>query len=558
MPIRQWDRQVEPETRDELITELSLWHLSQVTSLSSLEIKNKIFDLILRKDIKGLVGMDLDPGSFTSAIDLYNLSQVLAFFQKRKDLDIGIDREAVAYRKFIESEESCRLVNERIQMWNRKKFHFSPDVDLILYKAARKISAILGEVPQLEDLRPRFGPGASTQITKRLASARAKLSEPFCCSEDLLPMASCLLEEMPGWVFRPEDPDRALVPVVIHDAKLCFVPKNAKTDRAICVEPSLNSMWQLAIGDDITRRLKRFGVDLSDQTRNQSLAREGSITGALATLDLSSASDSLSRELVFHLLGYEWATFLDYFRSGFVQYGKVRMKLHKFSSMGNGFTFPLESLIFYALASSCCESKKELERTSVYGDDIIIPVERAPLLIKALSDVGFTTNEKKSFIAGPFRESCGKDYLMGIDVRPSFLKDGLTGADAFVLHNYYVRTWQPEPAKIVFSYISPDLVLKGPDGFGDGHLLSDDWIPTPKGRNLGWCGYIFDTYTYKSRKSFRVLPGDRVLPLYSIYMRENVPVVERNKEFHYAKDRLGVTLPGTRGYKRISIYTLKK
>jgi hypothetical protein len=83
MPIRQWDRQVEPETRDELITELSLWHLSQVTSLSSLEIKNKIFDLILRKDIKGLVGMDLDPGSFTSAIDLYNLSQVLAFFQEK-------------------------------------------------------------------------------------------------------------------------------------------------------------------------------------------------------------------------------------------------------------------------------------------------------------------------------------------------------------------------------------------------------------------------------------------------------------------------------------------
>jgi hypothetical protein len=133
---------------------------------------------------------------------------------------------------------------------------------------------------------------------------------------------------------------------MIDDGKLEFVPKNAKTFRSTVTEPVLNGLTQLAIGDFLFDRLKRSGLDLRDQTRNQRLALEGSLTGALATLDLSSASDTISRELVYHLLPLEWAHFLGLSRTGHIKYRGQRYTLEKFSSMGNGYTFPLESLIF--------------------------------------------------------------------------------------------------------------------------------------------------------------------------------------------------------------------
>ena len=186
-------------------------------------------------------------------------------------------------------------------------------------------------------------------------------------------------------------------------------------------------------------RLRRFGIDLSSQERNKNLARIGSLTKALATLDLSSASDMISIELVYHLLPIEWVFFLKYFRTPVVEYQGNRHVLEKFSSMGNGFTFPLESLIFYALAISCVEEKELFDCVSVYGDDIIIPVKYYDTLVQVLTCCGFSVNKSKSFKNGPFRESCGGDYYEGIDIRPVYLKDRLSGFDAFRLHNFFSR-----------------------------------------------------------------------------------------------------------------------
>jgi hypothetical protein len=533
--------------------------------------------LIYTWDIRGLVEYELVYSSSDDVTTLRHLRQILAYFQKRVDLDIGVDREAVAFQKFEDSERLCAQTNDIFQKWRRKEFYFPRDVNLVLYKASQKIAAILGDVPNLDTLNPRFGPGATTNITKREASARRKLAGGFVCSEDLLPMLVECLEEMPGWIPFGES-DSAVVNVAVRDGTLRFVPKSAKTDRAIVVEPVVNSMYQLAIGDHLARLLRRVGVDITDQTRNQTLAREGSITGALATLDLSSASDTVARELVAHLLPLDWFFFLDYFRTGSIQYNGQHIRLQKFSSMGNGFTFPLETLIFFALAASCCEGKGELEKVSVYGDDIIIPSNRYELLVKVLRCVGFIPNASKSFSSGPFRESCGKDYFLGFDIRPSYIKDALSGEDAFVLHNYFVRTWQPEPASLILAYISEPMKIFGPDGYGDGHLLGD-WIPHPCKREWGWCGYTFETFINKPVRKFRVLAGDSVLPSYSIYMRGELDLEPPERGFHPSvlrkiaarmikvpsreaalydrKGRLGDVLPGSRGFKKISIYTFK-
>jgi hypothetical protein len=199
----------------------------------------------------------------------------------------------VAFSAFEQSERDCAATNALLRSWASGGFQFPPDVESVLFRAQRKIASVLGDVPSLSALKPRFGPGATTQLQKRTSSARRKLGQKFACSEDLVPHLKHVLAEMPGWITWEGDSETAVVSVDIYRGILRFVPKNALTDRSIVVEPMLNSMFQIGIGDYIARRLRVFGIDISDQTRNQNLALEGSISNALATLDLSSASDTI-------------------------------------------------------------------------------------------------------------------------------------------------------------------------------------------------------------------------------------------------------------------------
>jgi hypothetical protein len=411
------------------------------------------------------------------------------------------------------------------------------------------------------------------------------------CSEECLPIAKAILEELPllseaicSYEKIDEDGDEWFgINLHLHDGRLEFVPKNAKTYRSVIVEPVLNGLYQLALGDHMTRRLAAFGVDLRDQTRNQDLALSGSLTGDLATLDLSAASDSVSTELVFSLLPLDWAIGLARGRTGHVLYRGNRLALEKFSSMGNGFTFPLQSLIFWALARAICDND---ETVSVYGDDIILPSARSAEFIRLLTCTGFTVNEEKSYTEGPFRESCGRDFYRGIDVRPYFQKEWVSPRTLFTLHNYYVRRGLCDFAERVLSWIHPALRLYGPDGYGDGHLLGS-WNRERKPSHVrkGWAGYTFTTFSLKGRKDIRPqLPGDYVFPSYSIYQRSAVNLVPSNagpqglpgglmawskghgvveESLPLPDQKIGdgtfvkaASLPGTEDrYKRVAIYT---
>jgi hypothetical protein len=576
MRITRWDQLLRTDQSNEVLFHLSRWHLSQCSeSKQANEVKN----LVEVQDLYGLCHYSLSYSDIT-VNDYRHLRQVLAFFQKRRDIVLGIDTRAVAWSKAVEAEALCLETNQIFRKYFRGGFCFPLDVESVLFRAQRKISAILGDLPSLEDLKLRFGPGATTQVKKKDASARRKLAQKFSCSEDAIRYLPELLAELPLWSGVSLTKDSVTVPVTVERGRVDFVPKTAKTDRTIAVEPMLNSMVQLAIGDYMAVRLRSAGVDIRDQTRNQRLAREGSITGALATLDLSSASDTIASGLVESLLPFEWWDFLRAFRTGVVSSPDGDIRQQKFSSMGNGFTFPLETLIFFSLAEACCESE-DYEKVSVYGDDIIVPVYAVPLLTKVLTSCGFLVNASKSFSSGPFRESCGKDYLLGTDVRPCYIKDALSGQSCFVLHNFYVRTEQPEPAAYIRTLIDESLAIYGPDGFGDGHLLGD-YTPVPSNRERGWGGYTFETYTFKERRAFYRLGADYVFPSYSIYAKgdsSELPLEEGAKSlflrrrshgafrpersdanyvFQSGRVSLVDTLPGVNGYKRIKVYTFGK
>lgn len=546
--LAHWLEEYDPAESTDLLRDQALSHALRGGALG-----RKIATLIHGQRFREICEFEFDYAALDSAgytaSQVYHCRQAVGFFSKLENLEIGIDKEKVAWEKFLETEKACSFQNEVMRKYAVGEFQFLPDVESWLFEAQRKIARFLGPVPSFKKLGYRFGPGATSLTKKRLASLREKFSAGVSCSEELVSMAPAILAELPiltrawateyvenAWESELTLTDStgkpvsgvvvtqefwAQVPIVIHDGRLDFVPKNARTFRSTVTEPVLNGLFQLAVGDHMFDKFARIGQDLRDQTRNQRLALKGSIDGTLATIDLSSASDMIATELVYHLLPLDWACFLSKGRSGHVTYRKVkgRIALEKFSSMGNGFTFPLESLIFWALASAVAGESE----VSIMGDDIICPSSAYKDVTRLLEACGFSVNSKKSFSTGVFRESCGADYYRGVDVRPFFQEKWVSGQTLFTLHNFYVRRGMTEDAERVKALIHPDLVIYGPDGYGDGHLIGAHPRLVKDGhRRKGWSGFVFDTFTIKPRRDIRPeQPGDFVLPGYSIYQRTN-------------------------------------
>jgi len=585
MRFTRWDQSVDTLCTNDLIQDLALWHCQESECSQGLEIA----ELILLCDYEALIHYDIDFSSLLP-MQLLHLRQALGFYQKRADIEVGIDKTEVAITKFLGAEALCSQTNDIFRAWSGGRYQFRPFTERVFYRAVKKIQAILGDPPKLSELKLQFGPGATTQTTRKMACAREKLANRPACSEELFPAAKAVLKEMPEYAcyhfpelrseLNSSEPGSSggrsasscsILPVEIHPGRVVFVPKSAKEHRSVMIEPVLNTMCQAGIGQYMKRALGRSGIDITDQTRNQRLAREGSLTGDLATLDLSSASDTLAKEAVYHFLGGEWFAFLSRFRTGTCTLNGRVMRLEKFSSMGNGFTFPLETLVFFALAHACTrELGLDTRCVSAYGDDIVVPTGAAESLMEVLRDAGFVVNKAKSYWSGPFRESCGKDYLLGTDVRPVYLKDRLTGHDVFRLHNYYVSMFMSYPAARLLDLIDTTIRLWGPSGYGDGHLVSGEWLPTKRTRHSqrGFGGACFDTFTYKSLKSFRRHASDYILASYSVYAGHSYPttsevsskgsptLVTSSPTAGYDKGELFSTTPGVKGCKRISVYVL--
>jgi hypothetical protein len=208
---------------------------------------------------------------------------------------------------------------------------------------------------------------------------------------------------------------------LVNANKIAFVPKTAKTFRSIAVEPLGNGYLQKGTDLLLRKYLKRVGIDLSDQTLNQELARQGSANDTaenpFCTIDLKSASDSISIGLVQELLPPSWFNFLNRIRSPSYLLNGHEYRSEKFCTMGNGFCFPLETLIFAAACHAVNAGQPSVD-FSVYGDDIIVRRDKYDALLLLLRRIGFLPNNRKSFREGPFRESCGANWYAGEDVTP--------------------------------------------------------------------------------------------------------------------------------------------
>lgn len=229
---------------------------------------------------------------------------------------------------------------------------------------------------------------------------------------------------------------------VASSSRLSFVPKNRDISRCICTEPLLNMLFQQGIGTILTKRLRSFfNIDLrTQQDVNRRLAQVGSKSGSFGTIDLKSASDSISLGLFKTLIPKDQQPFFLRTRTGVTTLpGGENLDLHMVSSMGNAFTFPLQTAIFASLARACCNTLSIPANIAVFGDDIIVPREAYDLTTRMLSIWGFRVNTSKSFNTGLFRESCGRDFFCGRDVRGVYLQTLLTDSDVYSAVNRLVR-----------------------------------------------------------------------------------------------------------------------
>lgn len=345
------------------------------------------------------------------------LRQFEAFFKKCSDFR-STTAEREAFNGFLASQRKCRITNRRIAYYSARPWRLDDDLASQLRYMRSFIKGVLGDFgPFMESIpeRVRVSTGATSTRKRSDSYAHKKFVLRAECTRRCAPYVKALGLKWGVRVNRFR---------LTKSNRIAFVPKNYKTDRTIACEPTHNVPFQLAFDGYCKSRLRKFGVNLSDQSLNQLASFKGSLDGSLATLDLKAASDSLSLELVRTLFPPQWAEYLQDLRccqwEAKVSNEEYTGTYSNFSSMGNGTTFPIETLVFLAAARAAGD-----KTPVIYGDDIICKTEIVEPLVKLLSFLGFAINETKSFWDPNFlfRESCGTDWLNGRNVTPFYIRE---------------------------------------------------------------------------------------------------------------------------------------
>lgn len=192
----------------------------------------------------------------------------------------------------------------------------------------------------------------------------------------------------------------------VRGNRFSTVPKNNSKDRAICLEPLCNMLVQRAIGLGIRGCLQRnLGIDLDTLA---DVHRDRIRDPQVATIDLSDCSDAISVRLITYLLPFRVLSKVLAARSDMTLGPDDNFYIiNKVSSMGNGFTFDLMTLILTALTRSFDPA------ATVFGDDIICQNAVADDVVSNLQIADFRVNVDKTLIRSPYRESCGAHFVDG-------------------------------------------------------------------------------------------------------------------------------------------------
>lgn len=354
---------------------------------------------------------------------LYSLRQACEYLYKLA-LPFSSEKLAESEMKYREQENQLKTAAVSDEWVERLRRNF----ETYYPKLARATVDTI-----LKSHRPRGTSGA--------VSGSSKFRVPFSVWKQLPTIGLCDKSQaaLSGY-FKPYP--SAPVPVTFSRqtsnsdvAEVLFVPKDSRGPRVISKEPYHRLLAQMSYFDFVSSGLEEIThgrVNFTDQSINQRLAKEASVSRTLVTADLRDASDSVLYRVVKRLFagspGLRY--FIRHFRTPKVRLPVSRevIQLEKLAGMGSGLTFPTMALLIHLAICTLVSArgrasfKEAMLKVHVYGDDLIVPREWWDLAQEALLKTGLKINHEKTFVRAPFRESCGGDYLHGIEVTPVRLR----------------------------------------------------------------------------------------------------------------------------------------
>ena len=410
----------------------------------------------------------IDPQSYADYQSFKRDYQAREFFRKVELPGDDRRRSETALETFMSSERQNALTNARLA----KYIHNGPydPQDMLVHdficRWRQNCERVLGRLP--ERLTPLFTPGSTLTDLGPQITIPDKMSSQLSLYPNMVDIwnhSVCGIGPL----------DRAHNALIVKSNRYFTVPKDSSTYRSCCVEASGAVMLQRSVGVAIRERYDRaYSVRLAHaQSNHWEWARKGSLDGSVATIDLKSASDTICRNLVTLVIPESWLSLLLDLRASSTEVkGKILFN-EKFSSMGNGFTFELETLLFRTLLETLGCSI-----AYTFGDDLIVDTEHVPDVLAALAFFGFTPNPKKTFCEGPFRESCGGDYFRGEWVTPARMKKLPDEPQHWIVIANMLRaadpglTWAAAAWHYCIGQLPSNWRLFGPDWVGDG-LIHD-------------------------------------------------------------------------------------
>jgi len=376
---------------------------------------------------------------------------------------VSAERERLAVSEYVQCEHDVRASDERMDPAYLAEFKRVSE--MLFGETFAKVNRDV----DWGRIIPQHGPGA---VADRL-SANAKWDQRTWTArlQQFFPAEEHLASNPINYRLFSQDLN-IVEPGAEVPVRVISVPKTLKTPRLIAIEPTCTQYVQQGLYRAILDALKEDDflsrvIGFDDQIPNREMAREGSLSGDLATLDLSEASDRVSNQHVLTMLE-------DYpHLSGAVQAsrsltadvpGHGCLGLSKFASMGSALCFPFEAMVFLTIVflgiekelsapfSSGADFSRFRKQVRVFGDDIIVPRDNVLSVVDELEYFGFRVNVGKSFWTGRFRESCGKEYYDGVDVSivrvrqvlPTQRHDASAVISAVSLRNqaYWSGLWQ--------------------------------------------------------------------------------------------------------------------
>lgn len=364
------------------------------------------------------------------------------------DAILSIRQVCYFFKKFLPADErAAKLSHDAIRSFENTDNEIR-DVDLSrLSRFGLVCSFVLPGLDEVQDFKCKHGPGAvlegytTNQKWSEVYHGLLDYDRRLCFIGYDLP-ASLLADRYYETDDLQDDSSSAC-------ARLVTVPKSCTALRTITVEPCLNQFVQQGLNtilrDHIAKDyVLKHSLTLDSQKPNQVLAVEGSLSGDWCTIDLSSASDRLSLQVVktaFHFRP-RFLKALLMCRTPTVKLGTdTELTMKKYAGMGNATTFPVQSIVFACLAiTAITQSEKHLTSEKVrnaaryvrvFGDDIIVKREHYQVVADWIHSFGLKINREKTFFDGNFRESCGVDSYKGHDVTPIYLRydPALTSTD---------------------------------------------------------------------------------------------------------------------------------